>query len=60
MKLHVHRHTKGIKCDRCERTFSSQITLRAHVKRHASDHLVLECQVCDKTYSNVTALENMA
>ena len=47
MKLHICIHMHGIRCDRCKKSFPNQITLRAHLKRHAQSRPTFDCDLCE-------------
>lgn len=47
-----------IKCEHCQKTFTSIFTARQHESVHTGE--VLKCAQCDKTYSNKANLDRHA
>ncbi len=56
MRMHVRIHTRGIRCDKCQRTFPSATALQVHDKLHCAQRDSLDCNQCDKMYATAMAL----
>ncbi len=58
MRLHVCVHTHGLHCDRCKKSFPSQVTLHAHLKHHPQNRPTYDCDLCDRTYATALCIHH--
>ncbi|CAH8853749.1 unnamed protein product [Trichobilharzia szidati] len=52
--VNIHHSVKPVKCNRCQRLFSTQRLLATHMKRHIN---TMKCPYCDMTALGKSALE---
>ena len=55
MCLHVHIHTRGIKCSKCDKKFPSLSAKLAHEKVHHGARTTYICEHCDRSYVTLIA-----
>ncbi len=55
MCLHMHVHTRGMKCSKCDNKFPSLSAKLAHERLHHGTCVTYECEHCDKSYATLTA-----
>ena len=55
----VHNRFKNIQCEFCPKTFTSNLTLKRHVKlKHVAGKLMYQCDICDTTFICVANLKS--